>query len=88
MAEAGAVRRSVQAAPDEALRCVECGRASKPGESGWRAYLGGGYDIGELEIAIYCPDCASVEFRTVRGCLGAVGGTLWSASCGIGSLVD
>jgi hypothetical protein len=44
------------------LVCLECERRSLPGEPGWRAYLDGGYDIGELEIGVYCPECAQREF--------------------------
>jgi hypothetical protein len=44
------------------LVCVECERRSLPSEPGWRACLGGGYDTGELEIGIYCPECATREF--------------------------
>jgi hypothetical protein len=44
------------------LVCVQCGRRSGPREFGWRVYLAGGYDIGELEVGVYCPECAAREF--------------------------
>jgi hypothetical protein len=44
------------------LRCLECDVKSPPRAIGWKAYLGGGHDLGELEIGIYCPSCAHSEF--------------------------
>jgi DNA-directed RNA polymerase subunit RPC12/RpoP len=55
------VTKPVYPGPDVPLVCVECGRESRPGERGWRAYLGGGFD-DELEIGIYCPECAARVF--------------------------
>jgi hypothetical protein len=45
--------------PDE-LVCIECGGRSPAGAEGWKAYLGGIPNDGE--IGVYCPGCASREF--------------------------
>ena len=39
------------------LRCEECGVVSIDAAVGWRAYL-----TVDDEVAVYCPDCAAVEF--------------------------
>jgi DNA-directed RNA polymerase subunit RPC12/RpoP len=43
------------------LVCVECGRETTAPEKGWQAVLAGGVE-DELEVAVYCPDCAEREF--------------------------
>jgi hypothetical protein len=55
-------RPQIRLADANVLRCIECFRASLPREGGWRAYGGGGYDLGEIEIGVYCPECAAREF--------------------------
>ena len=48
------------------LTCIECDTSSDDRAEGWEAHLAGGVvhgiDTGELEVAIYCPDCAAEEF--------------------------
>jgi hypothetical protein len=41
------------------LACVECGAIAPPDADGWRVYR---TDDEPPELAIYCPDCAEVEF--------------------------
>ena len=51
---------------EQQLTCVECGALSDERAEGWHAHLAGGvvdgYDIGQLEVAVYCPACAAAEF--------------------------
>lgn len=53
------------------LVCVECGALSDERAEGWRAVLAGGLvdgvDRGELEVGVYCPECAEREFSERRG---------------------
>jgi Zn finger protein HypA/HybF involved in hydrogenase expression len=44
------------------LECVECGSTSEQQARGWKLYLGSGAEFDELELAVYCPDCAEREF--------------------------
>jgi hypothetical protein len=51
------------------VRCEECGRKSQADAADWRAYLTDDPekdeddgDVGLVEVAVYCPDCAEREF--------------------------
>lgn len=44
------------------LTCLECGARSDEHARGWRAYIGGGFDNGPVEVGAFCPDCAAREF--------------------------
>lgn len=50
----GAPKRAVER--EDAIRCVECVRAPRPGET-WQLCFA---DIGD--VVIYCPECAEREF--------------------------
>jgi hypothetical protein len=56
------LKASVLTAPGQTLRCLEYGRKPEPGAVGWRALIGGGYDLGEYESGMYCAECAEREF--------------------------
>lgn len=43
-----------------AVTCSECGAAAHEG-AGWRAFVVGGEDGDEVEIVVFCPDCAERE---------------------------
>jgi hypothetical protein len=43
-----------------AVICSECGAAAREG-AGWRAFVVGGYDGDDVEIVVFCPDCAERE---------------------------
>jgi hypothetical protein len=43
------------------LPCEECGRVSRDGERGWRAYLTADEDE-PAEAVVHCPGCAEREF--------------------------
>jgi hypothetical protein len=43
------------------VRCIECDRLPEGPATGWKAYLGGGYDKEPVEVVIYCPECAERE---------------------------
>lgn len=46
------------------LVCTECGAESEgSARDGWRAFLTDGEKEPET-VALYCPDCAEVEFGT------------------------
>jgi hypothetical protein len=42
------------------LTCAECDTAAADDASRWRAYL-----TDDEEVAVYCPDCARLEFDGV-----------------------
>jgi hypothetical protein len=44
------------------MRCEECGAEADERARGWRALLGE-EDDGSLMVALFCPACASREFR-------------------------
>lgn len=44
-----------------AVTCTECGAAAREGPEGWRAFVVGGYDGEDVEIVVFCPDCAERE---------------------------
>lgn len=44
-----------------AVTCTECGAAAREGADGWRAFVVGGYDGDDVEIVVFCPDCAERE---------------------------
>jgi hypothetical protein len=45
------------------LQCAECGRAASENADGWRAYLAVTDESDEeLEVDVFCPECASREF--------------------------
>jgi hypothetical protein len=44
-----------------AVRCSECGATAREGADGWRAYVVGGYDGEDVEVVVFCPDCAERE---------------------------
>lgn len=52
-------RVELQPAP---LICLECESVSGADAQGWKAYLGGTVDGEDLEVGIFCPDCAEREF--------------------------
>ena len=35
--------------------------AAREGADGWRAFVVGGYDGDDVEIVVFCPDCAERE---------------------------
>ena len=35
--------------------------AAREGAEGWRAFVVGGYDGENVEIVVFCPDCAERE---------------------------
>jgi hypothetical protein len=45
-----------------ALRCLGCERSATDEASGWKAYIGGGYEGDPIEVGVFCPDCAAREF--------------------------
>ena len=47
-----------------AVTCSECGAAAREGAEGWRAFVVGGYDGEEVEVVVFCPDCAEREVGT------------------------
>lgn len=49
---------------EHVLVCVECAAEAPPGAVGWRAVLAVGDEDTEdvLEVAVYCPTCAAMEF--------------------------
>ena len=49
---------------EHVLVCVECAAEAPPGAVGWRAVLAVGDEDAEdvLEVAVYCPTCAAMEF--------------------------
>jgi hypothetical protein len=44
-----------------AVTCTECGAAAREGAEGWRAFVVGGYDGEDVEVVVFCPDCAERE---------------------------
>ena len=44
-----------------AVTCSECGAAAREGAEGWCAFVVGGYDGDDVEIVVFCPDCAERE---------------------------
>jgi hypothetical protein len=48
------------------MRCVECGRRAHGVADRWRAYLteeaAEDDDVGAVEVAVFCPECATREF--------------------------
>ena len=44
-----------------AVTCTECGVAAREGADGWRAFVVGGYDGEDVEVVVFCPDCAERE---------------------------
>jgi hypothetical protein len=44
-----------------AVRCSECGATAREGADGWRAYVVGGYDGEDVEVVVFCRDCAERE---------------------------
>ena len=45
-----------------ALRCAECGVPAEEDAADWKAYIGGGFEEEPLQVAVFCPTCAAVEF--------------------------
>ena len=44
-----------------AVKCTECGAAAREGAEGWRAFVVGGYDGEDVEVVVFCSDCAERE---------------------------
>jgi hypothetical protein len=47
----------------QALVCIECRTVSDERATGWKAYVGGGFDGDEVEVGVFCPECAEIEFQ-------------------------
>jgi hypothetical protein len=47
-----------------AVTCSECGAAAREGADGWCAFVVGGYDADDVEVVVFCPDCAEREVDT------------------------
>ena len=45
------------------LVCIECQAVSDERAKGWKAYLGGGFDGDDIEVGVFCPNCAEIEFQ-------------------------
>jgi len=45
------------------LVCIECRAVSDERATGWKAYMGGGFDGDEVEVGVFCPECAEIEFQ-------------------------
>jgi hypothetical protein len=45
------------------LVCIECQAVSDEQAKGWKAYLGGGFDGDDIEVGVFCPKCAEIEFQ-------------------------
>ena len=45
-----------------ALRCAECDVLAEEDAPDWKAYIGGGVDGEPLQVGVFCPTCAAVEF--------------------------
>lgn len=45
------------------LVCLECRAVSDELAKGWKAYVGGGFDGDEVEVGVFCPGCAEIEFQ-------------------------
>jgi hypothetical protein len=55
-------KESAEAAKQGEIQCVECGELAEGAAVGWKAYLGGGFEGVPLEVAAFCPECATREF--------------------------
>jgi hypothetical protein len=48
------------------LTCCECHQRSDLRALGWRAYLTGDDEGEPVEVAVFCPACATREFEADR----------------------